>query len=63
MKEFRNEEGVDERLFLNWKEVVEHYGEYGQVLEGETAEQLAEKALASGEIVVIDEGYYLFKTA
>ena len=45
------------KKFESWSAVVEHYGEYGQPLDGETAEGLADAALASGEIEPAEEGY------
>jgi hypothetical protein len=44
--------------FENWAAVVAHYGEYGQVHSGETAEQLADAALEQGEVVAVEHGGY-----
>jgi len=45
------------KKFSNWQAVVAHYAEYGQPVEGETAEQLADAALESGEVVSAEFGY------
>lgn len=43
--------------FESWQSVVEYCGEHGQVLEGETAEGIANAKLKSGEIMAVEEGY------
>jgi len=42
---------VKQRKFANWTEVVNYCAEYGQPIEGETGEELANQAVACGEIV------------